>query len=34
MLPSTLEVLRDILLEAEFLAAQVAQISFEDFVHD
>ena len=34
MLPSTLELLRDILLEAEFLAAQVAQISFEDFVLD
>lgn len=34
MLPSTLELLRDILLEAEFLAAQVAQISFEDFVRD
>ena len=34
MLPSTLEILRDILLEAEFLATQVAQISFEDFVRD
>lgn len=34
MQPSTLELLRDILLEAEFLAAQVAQISFEDFVRD
>ena len=34
MLPSTLELLRDILLEAEFLATQVAQVSFEDFVHD
>jgi uncharacterized protein with HEPN domain len=34
MLPSTLELLRDILLEAEFLATQVAQISFEDFVRD
>ena len=34
MLPSTLEVLRDILLEADFLAAQVVQISFEDFVRD
>jgi len=34
MQPSTLELLRDILLETEFLATQVAQISFEEFVHD
>lgn len=34
MQPSTLELLRDILLEAEFLAAQVAQTSFDTFVRD
>ena len=34
MQPSTLELLRDILLEAEFLATQLAQISFEGFVRD
>lgn len=31
---STLELLRDILQEAEFLAAQVAQTLFESFVRD
>jgi uncharacterized protein with HEPN domain len=34
MQPSTLELLRDILLEAEFLATQMAQVSFDDFSHD
>ena len=34
MQPSTLELLRDILLEAEFLATQVAQTSFDTFVCD
>jgi uncharacterized protein with HEPN domain len=34
MQASTLELLRDILLEAEFLAAQVAQTSFAEFSRD
>ncbi len=34
MQPSTVELLHDILEEAEFLAAQVAQTSFADFVED
>ena len=34
MQPSTLELLRDILLEAEFLATQVAQTTFDTFVRD
>ena len=34
MQPSTLELLRDILLEAEFLATQVARTSFDAFVRD
>jgi uncharacterized protein with HEPN domain len=34
MQPSTVEILRDILQEAEFLAAQASQISFETFVLD
>jgi uncharacterized protein with HEPN domain len=34
MQPSTLELLRDILLEAEFLMTQVAETSLEDFSRD
>ena len=34
MQPSTLELLRDILQESEFLANQVVQTSFESFVQD
>ena len=34
MQPSTLEVLRDILLEAEFIAAQLAQVTFDTFIRD
>lgn len=34
MQPSTLELLRDILQEADFLAAQMAQTSLESFVRD
>ena len=34
MQPSTLEILRDILREAEFLTAQASHISFESFVRD
>lgn len=34
MQQSALELLRDILQEAEFLAAQVAQTSFDDFLCD
>jgi uncharacterized protein with HEPN domain len=34
MQPSTLEILRDILQEAEFLTAQASQISFESFIRD
>ena len=34
MQPSTLEILRDILQEAEFLKAQASHISFESFIRD
>ena len=34
MQPSTLEILRDILQEAEFLAAQASQLSYEAFARD
>jgi uncharacterized protein with HEPN domain len=34
MQPSTLEILRDILYEAEFLTAQASHMSFESFVRD
>jgi len=34
MQPSTLEILRDILDEADFRTAQASQYSFESFVHD
>jgi hypothetical protein len=34
MQPSALELLRDILQEADFLAAQMAQTSLESFVRD
>ena len=34
MQPSTLEILRDILQEAEFLTAQASHISFEFFIRD
>jgi len=34
MLPSTLELVRDILREAEFLSAQAAQTTCESFLHD
>jgi uncharacterized protein with HEPN domain len=34
MQPSTLELLRDILQEADFLAAQMAQTSLESFIRD
>ena len=34
MLPSTVELLRDILREAEFLSAQAAQTNVESFLHD
>ena len=34
MQPSTLEILRDILQEAEFLTAQASHISFESFIRD
>ncbi len=34
MQPSTLELLRDILQEADFLAVQMAQTSLESFVRD
>jgi uncharacterized protein with HEPN domain len=34
MQPSTLEILRDILQEAEFLTAQASLISFESFIRD
>lgn len=34
MPPSTIELLRDILREAEFLAAQAAQTTQEAFLHD
>lgn len=34
MQPSTLEILRDILQEAEFLTAQASQLSFESFIRD
>ncbi len=34
MSPTTVELLRDILSEAEFLSAQVAQTTCESFLHD
>ncbi len=34
MSPTTVELLRDILREAEFLSAQAAQINCEAFLHD
>ena len=34
MLPSTVELLRDILREAEFLAAQTAKTHRDEFLHD
>jgi uncharacterized protein with HEPN domain len=34
MQPSTFEILRDILQEAEFLTAQASQVSFESFARD
>ncbi len=34
MLPATVELLRDILREAEFLSAQAARTSAESFLHD
>ncbi|MHB8523870.1 MAG: HepT-like ribonuclease domain-containing protein [Limisphaerales bacterium] len=34
MLPSTVELLRDILREAEFLAAQSAQTTEAEFLHN
>lgn len=34
MLPTTVELLRDILREAEFLSAQAAQTTCESFLHD
>jgi len=34
MLPTTVELLRDILREAEFLSAQAAQTTGEAFLHD
>ena len=34
MQPSILELLRDILLEADFLATQAAQVSLDDFIDD
>ena len=34
MQPSTLEILRDILQEAEFLTTQASHISFESFIRD
>ena len=34
MLPTTVELLRDILREAEFLAAQARQTTGESFLHD
>ena len=34
MQPSTLEALRDILLEAEFITAQLAQTTFDAFARD
>jgi uncharacterized protein with HEPN domain len=34
MLPTTVELLRDILREAEFLSAQSAQTACESFLHD
>jgi uncharacterized protein with HEPN domain len=34
MLPTTVELLRDILREAEFLSAQAAQTSCESFLHE
>ena len=34
MQPSLLEVLRDILLEAEFITAQLAQMTFDTFIRD
>ena len=34
MQPSTLELLRDIFVEAEFLESQAARMSFEQFIRD
>jgi uncharacterized protein with HEPN domain len=34
MLPTTVELLRDILREAEFLSAQAGQTTCEEFLHD
>ena len=34
MLPTTVELLRDILREAEFLSAQIAQTTGGAFLHD
>ena len=34
MLPATVELLRDILREAEFLSAQAARTTAEDFLRD